>query len=85
MISVHGRCSTPFFPVVDVDPRLPVYEDIVRVMAPSGRPLVFQRSAAMIALTRGKTIERDGVSLLLKAGGFRTEPLSLSQCHDWLG
>lgn len=61
----------PIFPVGDVDPRLPVHEDVIGVLAPSGRPVAFQRSAAMIALSRGERVEVGEVHLQLDAGGIR--------------
>ncbi len=68
----NGRdANGPIFPVGDVDPRLPVHEDIIGVIAASGKPVAFQRSAAMIALKRGEKIEFENVRLVLTAGGIR--------------
>ena len=68
----NGRDSDgPIFPVGDVDPRLPVHEDIIGVVTASGRPVAFQRSAAMIALTRGQKVGVENVRLRLEAGGIR--------------
>ncbi|SEB09443.1 DUF3179 domain-containing (seleno)protein [Rubrimonas cliftonensis] len=61
----------PIFPVGDVDPRLPVHEDVVGVVSPAGVPVAFQRSAAMAALTRGEEVTLEGVRLVLDAGGLR--------------
>lgn len=61
----------PIFPVGDVDPRLPVHEDVIGVVAASGKPVAFQRSAAMAALTRGASISFENVRLELSAGGIR--------------
>jgi len=61
----------PIFPVGDVDPRLPVHEDVVGVVTASGVPVAFQRSAAMIALGRGEEIAFENVRLVLTAGGIR--------------
>ncbi len=55
----------------DVDPRLPVHEDIIGVVAASGVPVAFQRSAAMIALNKGQPIVFQNVRLVLEAGGIR--------------
>ena len=41
----------PIFPIGDVDPRLPVHEDIIGVVTASGKPVAFQRSKAFVALT----------------------------------
>jgi hypothetical protein len=68
----NGRdANGPIFPVGDVDPRLPVHEDIIGVVTTSGTPVAFQRSAAMIALRRGEQIGFENVRLVLEAGGIR--------------
>lgn len=68
----NGRdANGPIFPVGDVDPRLPVHEDIIGAVAASGTPVAFQRSAAMIALTRGEEINFENIRLVLSAGGIR--------------
>jgi hypothetical protein len=68
----NGRdADGPIFPVGDVDPRLPVHEDVIGVVTASGAPVAFQRSAAMIALTRGEEIGLENVRLRLEAGGIR--------------
>ncbi|MEP3345946.1 MAG: DUF3179 domain-containing (seleno)protein [Litoreibacter sp.] len=61
----------PIFPVGDVDPRLPVHEDIIGVITASGKPVAFQRSKAFVALQRGATISYENVRLELDAGGIR--------------
>jgi hypothetical protein len=68
----NGRdADGPIFPVGDVDPRLPVHEDVIGAIAASGTPVAFQRSAAMIALTRGEEITFENIRLVLSAGGIR--------------
>ncbi len=68
----NGRdADGPIFPVGDVDPRLPVHEDIIGAIAASGTPVAFQRSAAMIALTQGKSITFENIRLVISAGGIR--------------
>ncbi|MEL6197724.1 MAG: DUF3179 domain-containing (seleno)protein, partial [Pseudomonadota bacterium] len=43
----NGRdANGPIFPVGDVDPRLPVHEDVIGVVTGSGTPVAFQRSTA---------------------------------------
>ncbi|MEP5154178.1 DUF3179 domain-containing (seleno)protein [Planktotalea sp.] len=61
----------PIFPVGDVDPRLPVHEDIIGVITASGSPVAFQRSAAFLALKRGAKISVENIRLELDAGGIR--------------
>jgi len=68
----NGRdADGPIFPVGDVDPRLPVHEDIIGVLTASGKPVAFQRSKAFLALKQGKEISFENVRLKLDAGGVR--------------
>ncbi|WP_425041175.1 DUF3179 domain-containing (seleno)protein [Primorskyibacter sp. S187A] len=61
----------PIFPVGDVDPRLPVHEDVIGVITASGQPVAFQRSAAFVALQAGQEIAVENVRLALDAGGIK--------------
>jgi hypothetical protein len=61
----------PIFPVGDVDPRLPVHEDIIGVVTASGKPVAFQRTTAFLALKNGQEIAFENVRLKLDAGGIR--------------
>ncbi|MEL7428606.1 MAG: DUF3179 domain-containing (seleno)protein [Pseudomonadota bacterium] len=61
----------PIFPVGDVDPRLPVHEDIIGVVTSSGKPVAFQRNKAFIALQKGENIAFENVRLKLDGGGIR--------------
>jgi hypothetical protein len=68
----NGRdANGPIFPVGDVDPRLPVHEDIIGVVTASGKPIAFQRSKAFVALKKGEQIAYENVRLQLDAGGIR--------------
>ncbi|MEJ8560077.1 DUF3179 domain-containing (seleno)protein [Yoonia sp. GPGPB17] len=68
----NGRdANGPIFPVGDVDPRLPVHEDVIGVITASGHPVAFQRSAAFLALRNGATINVENVHLVLDAGGIK--------------
>ncbi|MEM9436121.1 MAG: DUF3179 domain-containing (seleno)protein [Pseudomonadota bacterium] len=68
----NGRdANGPIFPVGDVDPRLPVHEDVIGVVTASGVPVAFQRSVAMAALRSGEEIAVENVRLELDAGGIR--------------
>jgi hypothetical protein len=68
----NGRdADGPIFPVGDVDPRLPVHEDIIGIVMEDGTPIAFQRSAALLALRRGEEIAVQNVRLVLDAGGIR--------------
>lgn len=61
----------PIFPVGDVDPRLSVHEDIVGAITETGKPVAFQRSKAMAALSNGELVEVDNLRLVLDGGGIR--------------
>ena len=61
----------PIFPVGDIDPRLPVHEDIIGIITASGKPVAFQRSKAFVALKKGREIVFENVRLKLDAGGIR--------------
>ena len=68
----NGRdANGPIFPVGNVDPRLPVHEDIIGVVTASGKPIAFQRSTAFVALKKGKEAAFENVRLKLDAGGIR--------------
>ena len=68
----NGRdANGPIFPVGDVDPRLPVHEDVIGVVTASGKPIAFQRSKAIVALRKGEKITFENVQLVLDAGGIR--------------
>ena len=63
--------SGPIFPVGDVDPRLPVHEDIVGLVTASGEPIAFQQTKAYLALSKGEKVEFDNISLVLSGGGVK--------------
>lgn len=68
----NGRdAKGPIFPVGDVDPRLPAHEDIIGIITVSGKPVAFQRSKALVALSRGEVIAYENVRLVLHAGGIK--------------
>ncbi|MEL7177533.1 MAG: DUF3179 domain-containing (seleno)protein [Pseudomonadota bacterium] len=68
----NGRdADGPIFPVGDVDPRLPVHEDVIGIVTASGTPVAFQRSSAMVVLQRGAKISVENVRLVLDAGGIK--------------
>ena len=63
----------PIFPVGDVDPRLPVHEDVIGIVTASGTPVAFPRGKALLALREGAEITYENVRLVLDAGGIRVE------------
>lgn len=68
----NGRdAKGPIFPIGDVDPRLPVHEDIIGAVTASGKPVAFQRSTAFLALRQGKDVSFENIRLQLDAGGIR--------------
>ena len=68
----NGRdADGPIFPIGDIDPRLPVHEDIIGVITASGKAVAFQRSKAMVALRKGDEIAFENVRLQLEAGGIK--------------
>lgn len=68
----NGRdADGPIFPVGDVDPRLPVHEDVIGIVTASGTPLAFQRSKAIAALKRGQKIAFENGYLTLDGGGVK--------------
>jgi hypothetical protein len=61
----------PIFPVGDVDPRLPVQEQVLGVIAPGGEAVAFPVAAAQEALRSGGDVGLVGVSLQSDGGGLR--------------
>ncbi len=61
----------PIFPIGDVDPRLPVQEDVLGIIAKSGTPIAFHLSTAKEVLKAGQTISFENVHLVLDGGGVR--------------
>ncbi len=61
----------PIFPIGDVDPRLPVQEDIVGLVAASGKPVAFQLSKAVEALNNKESISFENINLVLDGGGVK--------------
>jgi hypothetical protein len=69
---LHGRDDNgPIFPIGDVDPRLPVQEQVVGAIAPDGRPVAFPAEAARAALRAGRRVELAGIHLKLDGDGLR--------------
>ena len=61
----------PIFPIGGADPRLPVHEDVIGVIADSGTPWAFPRSTAMALLLSGEEIAVENIRLELDGGGIR--------------
>jgi len=68
----NGRdANGPIFPVGDVDPRLPVQEDVVGVITESGAPIAFHLASAHAELAAGREVIVENVQLVLDGGGVR--------------
>ncbi len=68
----EGRdANGPIFPVGDVDPRLPVHEDIIGAITATGKPVAFERAAALSTLNRGAPVTFENIHLTLAAGGLK--------------
>ena len=61
----------PIFPIGDVDPRLPIQEDIVGLVAASGTPVAFQLSKAVEVLNNKQEITFENIKLTLDGGGVK--------------
>ncbi len=61
----------PIFPIGEVDPRLPVQEDVLGVVDANGDAIAFHVASARAALERGEFIEVNGISVVLDGGGVR--------------
>lgn len=68
----NGRdANGPIFPVGDVDPRLPIQEDVIGVINADGTPIAFPRATAFAALQSGADVTVENVRLEIVAGGIR--------------
>ena len=61
----------PIFPIGDVDPRLPVHEQVVGVTTGDGRHVAFPVTPARAALEAGTPVGLAGITLTTDGGGFR--------------
>ncbi|MEM9069087.1 MAG: DUF3179 domain-containing (seleno)protein [Myxococcota bacterium] len=68
----NGRdANGPIFPVGEVDPRLPVQEDVLGVFADDGTPVAFPVEAALAALRRGERVGEGSIQVVVDGGGLR--------------
>jgi Protein of unknown function (DUF3179) len=65
----------PIFPVGDVDPRLPVQEQVVGVITPEGRALAFPAEAARSELESEEEIVFAGAVVTADGGGLRVRAI----------
>lgn len=70
----NGRdAQGPIFPVGDVDPRLPIQDDVLGVISPGGSPVAFHVATAVGELGRGRAVEAEGVRIVKSGSGIRAE------------
>ena len=68
----NGRDSKgPIFPIGDVDPRLPVQEDVLGVITASGKPIAFHVASLIKVLDAGEKVQVENVEIVLAAGGVK--------------
>jgi hypothetical protein len=73
----------PIFPVGDVDPRLPVHDQVLGVRH-DGAVVAFPEIATRIALSRGTEVASDGIVVRMESGALRAftednEPIATHQ------
>ena len=61
----------PIFPIGEVDPRLPVQEQILGITTGAGQPVAFPVDLARRTLQEGGTVVFDDITVELFAGGVR--------------
>ncbi len=68
----NGRdANGPIFPIGDVDPRLPVQEDVLGIVTASGKPIAFHVDSLIKVLDAGEDVEVENVRIVLEAGGVK--------------
>ena len=68
----NGRdASGPIFPIGDVDPRLPVQEDILGIVTASGKPIAFHVASLIKVLDAGEKVEIENIQIVQDAGGVK--------------
>jgi hypothetical protein len=73
---LQGRDDAgPIFPIGDVDPRLPVQEQVLGVIAPDGTPIAFPVAAARDALEAGESVTLAGVRVASDGAGLVAETI----------
>ena len=61
----------PIFPIGDVDPRLPVQEDVIGLITKNGQAIAFHKDSAVAALENGEVIKYADIHLVLDGGGIK--------------
>jgi len=61
----------PIFPIGDVDPRLPIQEDVLGLLTDDDTPIAFHVPTAITAIERGETVEFANITVVLDGGGVK--------------
>ena len=69
--SNNRDANGPIFPIGDVDPRLPVQENIVGLITDEGEPIAFHKDSVLEALNKGEAIAYANIELVLDGGGIK--------------
>ena len=68
----NGRdANGPIFPIGDVDPRLPVQEDVLGIVTASGKPVAFHVASLIKVLNAGEEVMIENVQIVLDGGGVK--------------
>ena len=68
----NGRdAKGPIFPIGEVDPRLPVQEDVLGIVTASGTPVAFHVASLIEVLDAGEKVEFENTEIVLDAGGVK--------------
>ncbi len=68
----NGRdAKGPIFPIGEVDPRLPVQEDVLGIVSASGKPIAFHVDSLIKVLDAGEKVEFENTQIVLSAGGVK--------------
>ncbi len=83
---LRGRDDNgPIFPIGNTDPRLPVQESVVGVIAPDGTAVAFRAASARATIDSGGTVELAGVTIVTDGAGLQArdnatnEPIAAHQ------
>ena len=68
----NGRdANGPIFPIGDVDPRLPVQEDVLGIVTASGKPIAFHVDSLIKVLNAGEEVIIEDIQIVLDGGGVK--------------
>ncbi len=68
----NGRdANGPIFPIGDVDPRLPIQEDVLGIVTASGKPIAFHVASLIKVLDAGEEVKVENIQIVLDGGGVK--------------